>query len=114
MLTKFYYIINLKKLLQVGILTFYRASVSSPFNRTLLIAICSLSYSVSPHRQPQETGLTDGIYGEMYLFSAGGATRPICSACMEQIKKTLITQIKCVAIHLLSASFAPLRLGQSE
>jgi hypothetical protein len=33
MLTKLYYIINLKKLLQVGILTFYRASVSSPFNR---------------------------------------------------------------------------------
>jgi hypothetical protein len=33
-LTKLYYIINLKKLLQVGILTFYRASVSSPFNRS--------------------------------------------------------------------------------
>jgi hypothetical protein len=31
MLNKLYYIINLKKLLQVGILTFYRASVSSPF-----------------------------------------------------------------------------------
>jgi hypothetical protein len=34
MLTKLYYILNLKKLLQVGILTFYRASVSSPFNRS--------------------------------------------------------------------------------
>jgi hypothetical protein len=34
MLTKLFYIINLNTLLQVGILTFYRASVSSPFNRS--------------------------------------------------------------------------------
>jgi hypothetical protein len=34
MLTKFQHITNLKKFLQVGILTFCRASVSSPFNRS--------------------------------------------------------------------------------
>jgi hypothetical protein len=34
MLTKYHYINNLKKGLQAGILTFYRASVSSPFNRS--------------------------------------------------------------------------------
>jgi hypothetical protein len=33
MLTKFQYITNMKKLLQVGILTYYRSSVSYPFNR---------------------------------------------------------------------------------
>jgi hypothetical protein len=42
MLDKFYYMINLKKLLQVGILTFYRASVSSPFNRSPWIEQSSL------------------------------------------------------------------------
>jgi hypothetical protein len=34
MLTKLYYITNLKKCLQVGFRTFYRASESSPFNRS--------------------------------------------------------------------------------
>jgi hypothetical protein len=34
MLTKFHYITNLKKWLQVGFWTFYRASESSPFNRS--------------------------------------------------------------------------------
>jgi hypothetical protein len=38
MLTKFKYITNLNKLLQVGILTFYRAFVSSPFNRSPWLA----------------------------------------------------------------------------
>jgi hypothetical protein len=40
MLTKFQYITNLKKLLQVGILTVYRASVSSPFNRSPCLGKC--------------------------------------------------------------------------
>jgi hypothetical protein len=34
MLTKFHYITNLKKWLQVGFRTFYRASESSPFSRS--------------------------------------------------------------------------------
>jgi hypothetical protein len=34
MLTKFHCITNLKKCLQVGFWTFYRASESSPFNRS--------------------------------------------------------------------------------
>jgi hypothetical protein len=42
MLTKFQCIINLKKLLQVGILTFYKASVSSPFNRSPWLALLQI------------------------------------------------------------------------
>jgi hypothetical protein len=47
MLTKLYYIINLNKLLQVGILTFYRASVSSPFNRSPWFSVEKWLFSVT-------------------------------------------------------------------
>jgi hypothetical protein len=42
MLTKFHYITNLKKWLQVGFRTFYRDSESSPFNRSPWVTLARI------------------------------------------------------------------------
>jgi hypothetical protein len=68
MLTKFHYITNLKKWLQIGFRTFYRASESSPFNRSpwpgLELVVVKWIFYITNHAKR-----TGAWGGQTYSFS---------------------------------------------